>query len=139
MEQHFRLLREGKPVLMPTYNHSTGKFDPPRYVTPAKYVIIEGLLPFHTRKMRLCFDVKVYLDPPETLRHAWKIKRDTAKRGYTREQVVASLEKRKHLSPQHIHPQRNKADMIVRFYPPKEQAGETGGQLNAQLVLLPIR
>ena len=27
MEQHFRLLREGQPILKPIYNHSTGDFD----------------------------------------------------------------------------------------------------------------
>lgn len=137
MEQHFRLLREGHPVLKPVYNHSTGDFDPPEYVRPTKYVIVEGLLPFHTRVMRLCFDVKVYLDPPEELRRAWKIKRDTTKRGYTREQVLASLEKREDLSPRYIHPQRNRTDMVVRFYPPEENAAETGGHLNVRLVLLP--
>jgi phosphoribulokinase len=64
MEQHFRLLREGQPILKPVYNHSTGDFDPPEYIKPTKYVIIEGLLPFCTRIMRLCFDVKVYLNLP---------------------------------------------------------------------------
>jgi phosphoribulokinase len=137
MEQHFRLLREGKPILMPIYNHTTGEFDPPVYIKPKKYVIIEGLLPFHTHRMRLNFDVKVYLDPPEELRHTWKVKRDTAKRGYTEEQVRASLEKRKDLSPRYIHPQKKMADMIVRFYPPETNVEETGGHLNARLVLKP--
>ena len=41
MEQHFRLLREGQPILKPIYNHSTGDFDPPEYVRPTKYVIVE--------------------------------------------------------------------------------------------------
>lgn len=137
MEQHFRLLREGKPILMPIYNHSTGEFDAPVYVKPKKYVIIEGLLPFHTQRMRLNFDVKVYLNPPEELRYRWKIKRDTAKRGYNETQVRESLEKRKHLSPLHIHPQKKWADMIVRFSPPETNMEETGGHLNAQLVLKP--
>ncbi|MCA9972917.1 MAG: phosphoribulokinase [Anaerolineales bacterium] len=137
MEQHFRLLREGQPILMPIYNHSTGDFDAPVYVKPTKYVIIEGLLPLHTRRMRLNFDVKVYLNPPEALRYAWKIKRDTTKRGYTREQVLASLEKRQDLSPRYIHPQRGHADMVVQFYPPEGAAEETGGHLNACLVLKP--
>ena len=83
MEQHFRLLREGQPILKPVYNHATGDFDKPDYIEPTKFIIIEGLLPFHTRLMRLCFDAKVYLDPPDSLRRAWKIKRDTTKRGYT--------------------------------------------------------
>ena len=94
-------------------------------------------MPFHTRVMRLCFDVKVYLNPPEELRHKWKIKRDTTKRGYSYEQVLASLKGRENLSPKYIHPQRRRADMIVQFYPPEDQAGEAGGHLNAQLVLLP--
>lgn len=137
MEQHFRLLREGHPILMPIYNHSTGDFDAPVYVNPTKYVIIEGLLPFHTRRMRLNFDVKVYLDPPESLRYAWKIKRDTAKRGYTEQEVIASLEKRQDLSPLYIHPQKSLADMVVRFSPPEDNSHETGGHLNACLVLKP--
>ncbi len=137
MEQHFRLLREGQPILMPIYNHNTGDFDPPVYVKPRKYIIIEGLLPFHTQRMRLNFDVKVYLNPPEELRHAWKVQRDTSKRGYSREQVMASLQKRKGLSPKYIHPQKKVADMIVRFYPPESNIQETGRHLNAQLVLKP--
>jgi phosphoribulokinase len=137
MEQHFRALREGQSILMPIYNHSTGDFDAPIYVKPTKYMIIEGLLPFHTQRMRLNFDVKVYLDPPEELRRAWKIKRDTLKRGYTLEQVLASLDKRQDLSPRYIQPQKRPADMIVRFYPPEGNLAETGGHLNARLVLKP--
>lgn len=137
MEQHFRLLREGEPILKPIYNHATGDFDPPEYIEPTKYVVVEGLLPFHTRRMRLCFDVKVYLDPPEPLRRAWKIKRDTSERGYTAEQVAASLEKRTNASPAFIHPQRDSADLVVRFHPPEDRVGETGGHLDARLVLRP--
>lgn len=137
MEQHFRLLREGQPILKPVYNHSTGDFDAPEYIKPTKYVVVEGLLPFHTRIMRLCFDVMVYLDPPEDLRHKWKIKRDTTKRGYTEAQVRSSLAKRIGLSPRYIHPQKGVADMVVRFSPPDCHTEETGGHLNASLVLKP--
>ncbi len=137
MEQHFRLLREGQPILKPVYNHSTGDFDAPEYIKPTKYVIVEGLLPFHTRIMRLCFDVKVYLNPPEELRHKWKLKRDTTKRGYTEQQVLASLAGRADLSPRYIQPQRALADMVVRFQPPEGHAEETGGHLDANLVLRP--
>ncbi len=140
MEQHFRLLREGQPILKPVYNHETGRFDAPEYIKPTKFIIIEGLLPFHTRLLRLSFDVKVYLDPLEALRRAWKIKRDTTKRGYTLEQVLRSMRGREDIAPRFIHPQRNHADMIIRFYPPghlgsEEDAGDS--HLNAQLVLLP--
>jgi phosphoribulokinase len=140
MEQHFRLLREGQPVLKPVYNHNTGDFDAPEYLRPTKFIIIEGLLPFHTRVTRLCFDVKVYLDPLEALRRAWKIKRDTTKRGYTEAQVHQSMSGRADIAPRFIHPQRSFADMVVHFYAPAaglgaDDAGDS--HLNAQLVLLP--
>jgi phosphoribulokinase len=137
MEQHFRLLREGQPILKPVYNHKTGDFDAPDYIEPTKFIIIEGLLPFHTRLMRLCFDAKVYLDPPDDLRRAWKIKRDTTKRGYTEEQVLRSMAGRQDIAPRFIHPQRAYADMIVRFYPPTAGSDPGDSHLNAQVVLLP--
>lgn len=138
MEQHLCLLREGQPILKPVYNHSTGDFDPPEYIKPTEFIIVEGLLAYHTRVMRECFDVKVYLDPPEELRRLWKIKRDTAKRGYTVEQVLEALRKREPDSAQFIRPQRRYADIVVRFYPPLGIApGEANGNLNVRLVLRP--
>jgi len=137
MEQHFHLLREGRPILKPIYNHHTGDFDPPKHIKPTKFVIVEGLLGFHSRIMRDCFDVKVYLDPLEALRIEWKIKRDMSKRGYTRDQVLAALESRKNDSPRFIHPQRGWADIVVHFYPPAQDQMETGSHLNAQLALRP--
>ncbi len=137
MEQHFRLLREGQPILKPVYNHNTGDFDKPDYIEPTQFIIIEGLLPFHTRLMRLCFDAKVYLDPPDALRREWKIKRDTTKRGYTVEQVLRSMAGREDIAPRYIHPQRSYADMIVRFYPPDPATDPGDSHLNARLVLLP--
>jgi phosphoribulokinase len=137
IEQHLRLLRAGQPILKPVYNHSTGDFDPPQYVTPKPYIIVEGLLGYTTRAMRECYDVKVYLEPDEELRVRWKVQRDTAKRGYTREQVLASLEKRKDDSPAFIHPQRTFADIVIGFYPPPENAEESGAHLNVRHLLRP--
>ncbi len=137
MEQHFLLLREGRPILKPVYNHSTGDFDPPQYIKPTRFVIVEGLLGFHTRIMRNCFDVKVFLAPPEPLRIEWKIKRDTAKRGYTRQQVLQALEARKADSANYIQPQRAYADIVVSFYPPENNRSEQGSHLNVRLVLRP--
>lgn len=133
MQQHLTLLRTGQPILKPIYNHHTGAFDPPEYINPGKFVIIEGLLGYSTRGCRDCYDVKVYLAPPEPLRHQWKIKRDTMKRGYSEEQVKAELEKREPDSEQYIRPQRQWADVIVSFYPATDDASD----LNVRLTLRP--
>lgn len=137
IEQHLRLLRQGQPILKPIYNHDTGSLDAPEYIEPKPYIIVEGLLGYTTRAMRECYDVKIYLDPEEELRIRWKVQRDTGKRGYSREQVLASLEKRKGDSPAFIHPQRTFADIVVRFYPPAEDTEETGAHLNVRHILRP--
>lgn len=138
IEQHLALLREGQAILKPIYNHSTGTFDPPEYIEPRKYVIVEGLLGYSTRKMRDSYDVKTYLAPPESLRAAWKIKRDTRKRGYEEGQVLEQLRQREPDSEAFIRPQRKWSDMIVSFYPPDEADNIADNLLlNANLILRP--
>jgi phosphoribulokinase len=138
IEQHLALLRAGQAILKPIYNHNTGAFDPPEYIEPRQYVIVEGLLGYSTRRMRDSYDVKTYLAPPEALRSTWKIKRDTRKRGYTEEQVLEQLRKREPDSEAFIRPQRKWADMIVTFYPPDETESINDNLLlNANLILRP--
>ncbi len=137
MQQHLSLLRTGQPILKPVYSHKTGTFEAPKYIKPSQFLIVEGLLGYSTRGVRDCYDVKVYLAPPEPLRTQWKVKRDTQKRGYSAEQVLAELQKREPDSEQYIRPQRSWADIVVSFYPPDDQLQEMNGHLNVRLVLRP--
>jgi phosphoribulokinase len=135
MEQHLQLLATGEPILKPVYNHRTGTLDRPVLVEPAGNVIVEGLLPLHSRLSRACFDLSVYLDPPEEIRREWKVTRDTRDRGYTEEQVLSDLDKREPDSAAFIRPQRKWADVVVRFAP-IEQRGEAERSLLSATVLL---
>jgi phosphoribulokinase len=137
MEQHLNALRRGRAILKPIYNHHTGDFDAPVYIEPTEFIIAEGLLGFSSKALRRQFDVKAYLAPEEELRVQWKINRDTAKRGYTPEQVRTSLQKRVYDSEHFIRPQMKYADILVNFYRPPEQLEETGSHLNARLLLRP--
>ena len=138
IQQHLGLLRTGQSILKPIYNHSTGEFDPPEYIKPKRFVIVEGLLGYFTRACRDAYDVKVYLAPPENLRASWKVKRDTRKRGYEPEQVMDQIRKREPDSDAFIRPQRQWADVVVTFYPPASgDAGVDDLLLNARLVLRP--
>jgi phosphoribulokinase len=137
IEQHLQLLADGEPILKPVYNHNHGTLDRPELITPADYMVVEGLFGFYTKKMRDCYDVKVYLDPPEDVRRAWKIKRDVGKRNYTPEQVDADLRKREPESEAYIRPQRNKADIVVRFHPPGANPNVDASHYNVRLVLRP--
>jgi len=137
LELHLERAHYGEPMLKPVYDHSTGTLVRPEYLIPKEFVIVEGLLGFHTQVMRQFYDVKVYLDPPEDLRREWKIKRDTTKRGYTLEQVLAELKRREADSRDFIRPQRQFADIVVRFYPPSKSSDPTYSHLNVHLVLRP--
>jgi phosphoribulokinase len=114
---HLDRLANGRSVEKAPYNHSSGDFDPPRTVEPSEFLIVEGLLGLHTPELRERYDVSVYLDTPEPLRHRWKLARDTAKRGYSETQVHELLERRESVSEKYIRPQREHADMVVRFHP----------------------
>ena len=137
LEQHIQLLRQGKPILKPVYNHDDGTLGPAEYIEPREYIILEGLLGYSTRTMRDCYDVKVYMEPMENLRVRWKIQRDTLARGYDIDTVLKVLEKRELVSEKHIHPQRVFADMVVRFFPPDNNTEETGAGLNVIHTLRP--
>jgi phosphoribulokinase len=137
MEQHLQLLAMGSPILKPVYDHSTGELSRPQLVEPTEFVIVEGLLPLCSKLSRACFDITVYLDPPEEIRRDWKVQRDTAKRGYGGDQVLAELDKREPESEAYIRPQKSFADVVVRFgpIPGREDPPET--PLSAELLLRP--
>lgn len=137
MEQHLQLLALGRPILKPVYDHAAGTHRRPEYVEPKEFVIVEGLHPLLTKLSRACFDVTVFLDPPEDIRHRWKIQRDCSKRGYTRKEVEADLKRREPDSESYIRPQRRYADIVVRFAPIESRDDPPGTPLSAELLLRP--
>jgi phosphoribulokinase len=137
MEQHLQLLALGEPILKPIYNHSDGTLDRPVLYQPTDNVIVEGLFPLYSKLSRACLDLSVYLDPPEEIRRAWKVKRDTRDRGYTEEQVLADLDKREADSEAFIRPQRRSADIVVRFAPIAERGEDVSDPLSATILLRP--
>ncbi|MBA2691374.1 MAG: phosphoribulokinase [Rubrobacter sp.] len=134
MERHLNDLRCNCAILKPVYQHNDGTFGPPVYTEPKKFMIVEGLLAFHTEKMRDVFDIRVYLDPPEELRRKWKVARDTTKRGYTTDKVLAELDKREHDSAAFIRPQKQHADLTISFQP---KEGRDHNRLDALITLHP--
>ena len=132
MERHFAELRAGNAILKPVYGHKDGTFGPPVYTQPKQFTLIEGLLGYHTEALRNCYDVRVFLAPPEKLRRAWKVQRDCSRRGYTTDQVLEELDRREPDSELYIRPQQRWSDIVVSFRP-----GKRGDQehLDAEIVL----
>lgn len=115
LTQHLLLLRAGESVLKPVYDHRDGTLRAPVYVRPARFMFVEGLLSYHTETLRSAHDVRVFLDPPEDLRRAWKLKRDCTRRNYTTDEVLAELDRRERDAEEFIRPQREHADILVSF------------------------
>jgi phosphoribulokinase len=134
LEQQLAHLHAGEPILKPVYRHTDGSFQPPEYVQPGQFTIVEGLLGFHTAAMRDLYDVRVYMDPPEDLRRKWKVQRDCSRRGYSTDQVLEELDRREGDAEAYIRPQRRYADIVISFMP-----GDRGDQehLDARVAMRP--
>jgi phosphoribulokinase len=119
MENQLLALKQGRTIRKPVYDHSNGTFGPKEELRAREVVIVQGLHPFLVSGIRGLFDLKVWLDPEEDLKHRWKLQRDVAKRGYTEEAVRREIEARRPDYERHIAPQVHDADLIVRFYRPE--------------------
>ncbi len=135
MAEHLRTLAAGGSVSKPTYDHHTGTFGPRETVEPGEIIIVEGLLPLADRRTRDAIDVAVYLEPQEELRRRWKLERDVFERGYAPKDVVSELHLREADAAQYIRPQRDFADIIVRFH--RQPGDEDDGTLSARLTVRP--
>lgn len=127
-------LRANQSILKPVYRHQDGTFGPSEYVSPATFVIVEGLLALHALAMRELYDVRVYVDPPEDLRRQWKVQRDCSRRGYTTDQVLEELDRREADAEAYVRPQQRHADLAISFMP-----GDRGDQehLDAKVTMRP--
>lgn len=123
--ESLRRLRAGGFVQRRHYDHDVGRFTDPVTVQPAAFIAVVGLHPFYLRSMRILFDLKVFMDPPEEIRRQWKIDRDAATRGYTPEKVIESIDLRWEDSVRFVHPQRAHADLVFRVGAPHTRGTES--------------
>jgi len=115
LTQDLRVLRRGGAILKPVYNHRDGTLGRPTYVQSQPFLIVEGLLNYHTETLRSAHDVRVFLAPAEDLRRTWKLKRDCARRQYTTDEVLRELDNRERDCATYIRPQQAYADIVVSF------------------------
>jgi len=135
LEEHLRALASGHSIRKPIYDHATGTFLPEEQVEPGEIVIVEGLLPLAARGPRDAIDVAVFLEPEEELRRRWKMERDVSQRGYSQDEVLAEIKRREADAAQHVRPQRDFADIIVRFY--RRAGADDDSHLSCRLTIRP--
>lgn len=113
--RHLLSLKSGCSITRRHYNHDTGKFDTGVFISPKPYIVVEGLHTMYSSEDRSLSDIKIFVDTDESLKTEWKIRRDTKRRGYTKDQVLKTMIRRKTDEAKHILPQRDHADIIVKF------------------------
>ena len=113
--EHLKTLKSNNKIIHRKYNHDSGNFEPNTEVYPAKFIVYEGLHALYDVRVRDMSWIKIFVDTDEELKKEWKIKRDTQKRGYTKEQVEDAITRRSMDEKEYIDVQRKHADVIIRF------------------------
>jgi len=134
MYEHIKSLKEGKTISKPIYNHVNGILDTPETIKPTPIVIIEGLHPLVDPRVRELLDFTIYLDISDDIKFAWKIQRDMAERGWTLDQVKASIEQRKPDFAAYVAPQMEFSDVVISVLPSDISKEEVGKHLKVKLI-----
>ena len=113
--EHLDGLRGGRAVGVPIYDFSrhrrTGQWI---MVEPRPYVVAEGVLLGASAAIRRRLDLTVFLDVPERVRFARRLRRDVAERGRTPADVERQF--RESVAPMHrlfVQPSSTTSDLVV--------------------------
>ncbi len=85
-------LRHGRRTEIPVYDFVThSRLPAPIVVEPRPILIVDGILIFHSEKVRALFDERVFFDTPEEIRFQRRLERDVKERGRKPEGVRAQF------------------------------------------------
>lgn len=114
-DYYLKWLCSNQMIYRSVYNHTYGTFDPPKLMKPKPFIINEGLHALYSDDSRQLSDIKIYVDVEYDLMTHWKLIRDRKERGYTKSEVMSTIEKRKSDFEKYIEPQKDHADVVVTF------------------------
>lgn len=109
-------LKEGRAIDRPIYDFATHSrvVDKHDRITPAHYVVVEGIMALHWPELCAAFDFSVYVDAPDELCLTRRIHRDMRERGRSetsvREQYATVV---KPMADLFVLPSQARASMIV--------------------------
>ncbi len=113
--EHLQLLKRGLSVHRPVYDFTQhNRAQEVVEVSPAKVIIVEGILIFAEEALRKMFDIKLFVDTDADVRILRRILRDVKERGRTLESVVTQyLTTVKPMHEQFVEPSKKYADIII--------------------------
>ena len=113
--QHLDALRAGQAIECPTYDYTVhNRAAETITVTPAKVIVVEGILIFAEPELRERLDIKLFVDTDADVRILRRALRDVEERGRTLQSVVTQyLTTVNPMHEQFVEPSKRKADLIV--------------------------
>lgn len=86
--QHLKQLKNEETIQVPVYDFATHKrLSRTTTFPPKPVIIVEGILIYSSPEFLQHFDLSVFVDAPEEIRYARRLRRDTEERGRTEEGV----------------------------------------------------
>jgi uridine kinase len=116
LAQDVGALARGEPIERPLYDFATHTRVRERTetVTPAPFVIVEGIFALCYDELLPIYKLRVYVDAPDGLCYERRLKRDVGERGRTPESVREQYESTVRPSAiEWVRPSRANADLVV--------------------------
>jgi len=104
-------LVQGKTILKPVYDHSTGKTLDSEEIKPKELIILEGVTTLYDQ-LRKINDLSFFLDALEETQIKSRIERDVHIRGYSVEEALILFESLKPLYQAFIEPTKKYASAV---------------------------
>eukprot|EP00933_Yihiella_yeosuensis_P004306 TRINITY_DN108676_c0_g1_i1.p1 TRINITY_DN108676_c0_g1~~TRINITY_DN108676_c0_g1_i1.p1 ORF type:complete len:429 (-),score=85.95 TRINITY_DN108676_c0_g1_i1:145-1431(-) len=108
-------LKVGHSIYKPIYNKVSEVKETPELVEPSHVMIFEGLHALENEVLDKALDLKIYVDVADDIKLGWKARQGIEDRGWSAQQIKQEIEKTKSDFEKFVHPQRDKADFIIRI------------------------
>lgn len=127
---YIKKLKAKQKIYRNDYDHNTGKFILNKKYYSKDFIALSGLHTLYLPSLRDVLDLKIFLDPDQEIRKKWKVDRDVNDRGYKKEDVINSFNKRLEDGIKYIDPQKIHADIIISFISLNNLNGDISSNLD---------
>lgn len=108
-------LRNGETIECPVYDYTIhDRSSQTLTVRPARVIVVEGILIFHSVELRDQMDIKIFVDADADVRILRRIQRDVKERGRSLDSVITQyLTTVKPMHDAFVEPSKRYADIII--------------------------
>ena len=115
MARHLDQLRHGESIQCPVYDFTQhNRSNDTIEIVPKHVIIVEGILIFENKVLRVLMDIKIFVDTDADVRLCRRIKRDVNKRGRSLESVLEQYQNTvKPMHEKYVEPSKKFANLVV--------------------------